>query len=108
MFNGRIHIHHGADGSDALLSNRNLSLNPGAEINTKPELEIYTDDVRCAHGATVGQLSEESLFYLRSRGVNESAARALLCSGFLRECISGALTEQMREQVSARLIGALQ
>jgi len=104
VFNGRIHIHHGASASDALLTNRNLSLNPGAEIDTKPELEIYTDDVRCAHGATVGQLSEESLFYLRSRGITETAARALLCRGFLRECIAGPSTDT----VTARLTGALQ
>jgi len=104
IFNGRIHIHPGAAASDALLTNRNLSLNPGAEIDTKPELEIYTDDVRCAHGATVGQLSEESLFYLRSRGINEGTARMLLCGGFLRECISGPLGEQAKQ----RLIGALQ
>lgn len=104
VFNGRIHIHHGADGSDALLTNRNLSLNPGAEINTKPELEIYTDDVRCAHGATVGQLSEDSLFYLRSRGMNDAAARAILCNGFLRECISGPMAEKVTERFTAALL----
>ena len=59
VFNGRIHIHYGAAGSDAELSNRNLTLHPEAVINTKPELEIYTDDVKCAHGATVGQISRQ-------------------------------------------------
>lgn len=104
VFNGRIHIHPGAVGSDAALTNRNLSLHPEAEIDTKPELEIYTDDVRCAHGATVGQLSEDSLFYLRSRGIPESEARVLLCNGFLRECIEGPASEL----VTARIREALQ
>ena len=90
-FNGRIHIHPHAPGSDAWLSNRNLALHPSAQINTKPELEIYTDDVRCAHGATVGKLSEESLFYLRSRGLDTDSARLMLCRAFLNECIGGAL-----------------
>jgi Fe-S cluster assembly protein SufD len=103
VFNGRIHIHAHANGSDALLSNRNLSLNPGAEINTKPELEIYTDDVKCAHGATVGQLSEDSLFYLRSRGISEVAARSILCNGFLRECITGPVADRVSERFTAAL-----
>ncbi len=104
VFNGRIHIHEGASASDARLTNRNLSLHPQAEIDTKPELEIYTDDVRCAHGATVGQLSEDSLFYLRSRGLPEAEARVLLCNGFLRECIEGPFADA----VSARIREALQ
>lgn len=99
VFNGRIHIHEGASASDATLTNRNLSLHPEAEIDTKPELEIYTDDVRCAHGATVGQLSEDSLFYFRSRGVPEAEARVLLCSGFLRECIQGASSELVTDRI---------
>jgi Fe-S cluster assembly protein SufD len=93
VFNGRIHIHPGAPGSDAQLSNRNLALHPDAIINTKPELEIYTDDVKCAHGATIGQISEDSLFYLRSRGVDTEIARQMLCRAFIRECISGPQAE---------------
>ena len=92
-FNGRIHIHPGAPRSDAALSNRNLSLHPEAIINTKPELEIYTDDVRCAHGATVGQMSEDSLFYLRSRGLAPAQAKRMLCRAFINECIEGTLAE---------------
>ena len=68
----------GADGSDASLTNKNLLLSPSAEIDTKPELEIYADEVKAAHGATVGQLDERSLFYLRSRGIPLGEARALL------------------------------
>ncbi|MEQ8861325.1 MAG: Fe-S cluster assembly protein SufD [Pseudomonadales bacterium] len=93
VFNGRIHIHRGAPQSDAELSNRNLALHPDAEMNTKPELEIYTDDVRCAHGATVGQMSAEALFYLTARGIPEAEARRLLSHGFVRECLAGPLAE---------------
>ncbi len=93
VFNGRIHIHSGAPGADAALSNRNLALHPEAIINTKPELEIYTDDVRCSHGATVGQLSEESLFYLQSRGITRPEARRLICRAFIESCIAGPLAD---------------
>ena len=98
VFNGRIHIHPHAPGSDAILTNRNLALHPDAEMNTKPELEIYTDDVRCAHGATVGQLAADALFYLTSRGVPQGEARRLLAHGFVRECLAGALAEQAAER----------
>ncbi len=93
VFNGRIHIHPGAPGSDAALSNRNLPMHVEAEMNTKPELEIYTDDVRCAHGATVGALSGDALFYLRARGLPEREARKLLAHGFVRECLAGPLAD---------------
>ena len=102
-FNGRIHIHPRATRSDAWLSNRNLALHVDAEMNTKPELEIYTDDVRCAHGATVGQLSADSLFFLTARGIPEPAARTMLAHAFLRECISGPLAEEG----TVRLLGAI-
>jgi Fe-S cluster assembly protein SufD len=101
-FNGRIHIHAGAVRSDAWLGNRNLALHPEAEINTKPELEIYTDDVRCAHGATIGQLDAEALFLMQARGIPEAAARRLLAHAFLRACIAEPLETEGQE-----LIGAL-
>jgi len=94
VFNGRIHIHPGAPGSDAALTNRNLALHPDAVINTKPELEIYTDDVKCSHGATVGRLSEESLFYLNARGLDRVQARRMLCRAFVRECVTGPLADE--------------
>lgn len=93
VFNGRIHIHRHASGADAALSNRNLALHPDAIINTKPELEIYTDDVRCAHGATIGQISEDSLFYFRSRGLDLIQAKRMLCRAFITECIEGSLAD---------------
>ena len=92
-FNGRIHIHEGAIKSDAQLSNKNLGLGANATINTKPELEIYTDDVSCSHGATIGQLDNNQLFYLCSRGVAPGIARRLLCEGFLQQCVDGPLAE---------------
>ncbi|MDB2646720.1 SufD family Fe-S cluster assembly protein [Pseudomonadales bacterium] len=92
-FNGRIHIHEGANGTDATLANKNLGLGKNATINTKPELEIYTDDVTCAHGATIGQFSDQELFYLTSRGISPESAQALLSEGFLRQCTQGPLAE---------------
>jgi Fe-S cluster assembly scaffold protein SufB len=106
IFNGRIHIHPGAPGSDAALSNRNLAVHPEATINTKPELEIYTDDVKCAHGATVGQLSADSLFYLRSRGLSEADSRRLLCRAFINECIHGPLAEAAEQTLLAPWSGS--
>jgi len=103
VFNGRIHIHPRATRSDAWLSNRNLALHAEAEMNTKPELEIYTDDVRCAHGATVGQLAADSLFFLTARGIPEAAARTMLAHAFLRECIAGPLADE----ATPRLLDAI-
>ncbi|MEM1435629.1 MAG: SufD family Fe-S cluster assembly protein [Pseudomonadota bacterium] len=96
-FGGRIHIHPGARGSLAELSNRNLALSAGCTLNTKPELEIYNDDVRCAHGATVGQLDADALFYLRSRGIDAARAQRLLTRGFLEERLAGPLAEAARD-----------
>jgi Fe-S cluster assembly protein SufD len=87
VFNGKIIVHDGADGTDAELNNRNLLLSKTAEIDTKPELEIYTDDVKCAHGATTGQLDEQALFYLRTRGVSLREAKHLLVLAFARDVL---------------------
>jgi Fe-S cluster assembly protein SufD len=94
IFNGKIIVHAGADGTDAQLNNRNLLLSPTAEIDTKPELEIYTDDVKCSHGTTTGQIDSEAMFYLRSRGVPENEARRLLVLAFATEVVT-LLNEQM-------------
>lgn len=92
-FRGRIYIDKACNGVAADLINRNLALAAGVTCNTKPELEIHNDDVRCSHGATVGQLPDESVFYLRSRGFDYASARALLAAGFIRSCIRGSLAE---------------
>lgn len=87
VFNGRVHVHPGAQRTDSDQSNKNLLLSRDAEVDTKPELEIYADDVKCSHGATVGQLDPDMLFYLRARGIDEAAARGLLTYGFAQDII---------------------
>ncbi len=107
VFRGAIVVAPGADGSDASLSNKNLLLSPGAEIDTKPELEIYADEVKAAHGATVGQLDERSLFYLRSRGIPLAEARALLTAAFCRAVLDDLPSEALREHLSGLLVAQL-
>lgn len=102
-FGGRIHILADGAGTDARLHNPNLLLADTAEINTKPELEIYNDDVACAHGATVGQLNEDAVFYLRSRGVDLASAKALLLRGFVGDGIGGPDAEHMTALTNERL-----
>lgn len=102
-FGGRIHILPAAAGTDARLHNPNLLLADTAEINTKPELEIYNDDVACAHGATVGQLNDDAVFYLRSRGIALAAAKALLLRGFVDDGIGGPDQEHMLSLSNKRL-----
>jgi len=87
VFNGRIHIHKDAQKTLAELSNKNLLTSNKAEIDTKPELEIYADDVRCAHGATVSQLDDAALYFLRARGIDKDQARVMLSFGFINEMI---------------------
>ncbi len=87
VFNGQVHVHPGAQKSDAMQSNHNLLLSPDAEIDTKPQLEIYADDVKCAHGATVGQLDPDKVFYLKARGIPEELARGLLTYGFVQDVV---------------------
>jgi len=97
VFNGRIHIHQDAQKSNANMSNKNLLLTNGAEIDTKPELEIYADDVLCAHGATIGQLDKESIFYLVSRGLSRRDANVLLTMAFINELVDQIPVEQVRD-----------
>ena len=87
VFHGRIIVHKDAQKTDAKQTNRNLLLSDDAQIDTKPQLEIYADDVKCTHGATIGQIQEDALFYLRSRGIDESAARRVLLFAFASECL---------------------
>ncbi len=97
VFNGKVVVHPGAQQIVAGQSSPNLLLSTGAEMDTKPELEIYADDVQCRHGATVGQLDDLALFYLRSRGVPESEARAMLIHAFAGEVIQAIGEETLRE-----------
>lgn len=96
VFNGRIHIHPDAQKTRAELSNKNLLTSASAEINTKPELEIYADDVQCAHGATVAQLDEGMLHYLRTRGVARAEAEVMLSYGFINELVDALDNEALK------------
>ncbi|SFS05167.1 Fe-S cluster assembly protein SufD [Dyella sp. OK004] len=107
VFRGAIVVAEGADGSDASLSCKNLLLSGQAEIDTKPELEIYADDVKAAHGATVGQLDERALFYLRSRGIPKAEARALLTVAFCRAVLESMPNDALREHLSGLLLAHL-
>lgn len=100
VFRGAIRVAPGADGSDAGLSNKNLLLSASAEIDTKPELEIHADEVKAAHGATVGQLDERALFYLRSRGIAQAQARAILTAAFCRAVLDDLPNATLREHLS--------
>jgi Fe-S cluster assembly protein SufD len=97
VFHGRIVVHKDAQKTDAKQTNRNLLLSDDAQIDTKPQLEIYADDVKCTHGATIGQIEENALFYLRSRGVDEVSARRLLLLAFASECLDRMKPGRARE-----------
>lgn len=103
VFNGRIHIHRDAQKTRAELNNRNLLTSTRAEVNTKPELEIYADDVQCAHGATVAQLDEQALHYLRSRGVSRTEGEVMLSFGFINEVIESVRSAALRDYLQPML-----
>lgn len=105
IFHGGITVEPGADGSDARLSNKNVLLSPLAEIDTQPSLEIHADEVQAAHGATVGQIDERALFYLRSRGIGAEQARRMLVAAFCSEALAGVADTGLREHL-ARLVAA--
>jgi Fe-S cluster assembly protein SufD len=107
VFNGRVIVHIDAQKTDAQQSNRNLLLSDQAEADTKPQLEIYADDVQCRHGATVGQLDPEQLYYLRSRGVDAAAARALLTYAFAAEVVERMSWAPLRARIEQLLRGRL-
>lgn len=111
VFNGRIHIHRGAQKTLAQLNNRNLLLSRRGQINTKPELEIYADDVQCAHGATVAEIDEDALYYMLTRGLERSRALVMLNVGFIQELIeqvpNAALRDWLQPQLAARFADML-
>jgi Fe-S cluster assembly protein SufD len=104
VFHGRIVVHKDAQKTDAKQTNRNLLLSDTARIDTKPQLEIHADDVKCTHGATIGQIEEEQLFYLRSRGFSEREARSLLLYAFAAECLDR-MSEPAARAFIEKLIG---
>lgn len=107
VFSGRINVHKGAQKTDAKQTNMSLLLSPDAQIESKPQLEILADDVRCTHGATVGQIDTDALFYLRSRGLSQTAARSLLVYAFAHESIQEIRVDPLRQQMQSLLIDRL-
>ncbi len=107
VFNGKVIVHKDAQKTSAAQSNANLLLSDHAEIDTKPELEIYADDVKCSHGATIGQMDKNMLFYLRSRGLDEDTARSLLTFAFTGEVIARIKFTPIREQLEVCIGGRL-
>jgi Fe-S cluster assembly protein SufD len=105
VFNGHIMVRQGADGTDANQKNKNLILSDRAEVDTRPRLEIYADDVKCTHGAAVGQPEEDALLYLRARGIPLEAARGLLIDVFVHEMVDRIALLPLRAQVEALVAG---
>ena len=99
VFNGKVFVRKDAQKTDAKQTNKTLLLSDEATMNTKPQLEIFADDVKCTHGATIGQLDDEQLFYLRSRGIDLDAARDILTSAFARDVIDRITIEPLRRQI---------
>jgi len=107
VFNGKVFVREGAQQTDAKQTNRNLLLSNEARVDTKPQLEIFADDVKCAHGATVGQLEDEELFYLSSRGLHADIARNLLTYGFAEEVIEKIKIESIKAQLDEAVLTRL-
>jgi Fe-S cluster assembly protein SufD len=107
VFTGRIFVHEGAQKTDAKQTNRNLLLSPEALCNSQPQLEIFADDVRCTHGSTVGQLDENAVFYLRSRGIGEEAAKSLLTYAFASDIVGRIRIDPVRQDLEEFLFRRL-
>ena len=107
VFNGKIFVREGAQKTDAMQTNKNLLLSDKARVDTKPQLEIYADDVKCAHGAAVGQIDPEELFYLETRGIGPELGRKLLTYGFAEEVIAKIKIESIRSELDEAVLRQL-
>ncbi len=107
VFNGKVFVRANASGTDAQQSNKNLLLSNDARVDTKPQLEIFNDDVKCSHGATVGQLEEEELFYLLSRGIEPKLAKNLLTYGFAEQIIDKIKVESIKKDLDETVLNRL-
>src|SRR6266496_1122640 len=107
VFNGKVFVRPGAQKTDALQTNKNLLLSNEARVDTKPQLEIFADDVKCAHGAAVGQIDEDELFYLETRGLNPDLARNVLTYGFAEEVIGKIKIDSIRAQLDEAVLNRL-
>ena len=107
VFSGRIVVREDAQKTDAKQTNMSLLLSEEAQVESQPQLEIFADDVKCTHGATIGQISDEAVFYLRARGLNEKAARSMLIHAFARESLDTLRVESLRDQLDELLFARL-
>ena len=107
VFRGRIVVHPGAQKTDSVQTNNNLLLSDRALVNTKPQLEIYADEVKCTHGATIGQLDREAIFYMRSRGIDEDMANSILTYGFAEDVIRRVRLDGLRDRINSLLFERL-
>jgi Fe-S cluster assembly protein SufD len=107
VFNGKVFVRHGAQQTDAQQTNKNLLLSNEAQVDTKPQLEIYADDVKCTHGAAIGQLDEDELFYLQSRGINPALAKNMLTYGFAGEVIERIKIDSIRRELDEAVLNRL-
>lgn len=107
VFNGKIFVREGAQKTDAMQTNKNLLLSPASQVDTKPQLEIYADDVKCAHGAAVGQIDQEELFYLQTRGITPELSRSLLTYGFAEEVIGKIKIDSIRAEMDEAVLSQL-
>jgi Fe-S cluster assembly protein SufD len=107
VFNGAIRVRQDAQKTDSKQSNKNLLLSEDAVINTKPQLEIYADDVKCTHGATIGRIDPEAIFYLRTRGIALAEARNLLTYAFANDVLGRIQYEPLRQRLEGSLFARL-
>ncbi len=107
VFNGRIYVRPDAQKTNAFQSNNNILLSEGAIINTKPQLEIWADDVKCSHGCTTGQLNEEAIFYLRSRGIEKTQAKGLLLNAFANETLQSVKQDLIKAEIETLILTKL-
>jgi Fe-S cluster assembly protein SufD len=107
IFNGKVIVRQGAQKTDAQQKNENLLLGLGAEIDSQPQLEIEADDVKCSHGSTIGQLDEDAVFYLRSRGIGEAEAAAMLTRGFAAQITERVASAAFRERIESLVLARL-
>jgi Fe-S cluster assembly protein SufD len=107
IFNGKIFVQKDAQKTNAYQSSKNILMSDDATINTKPQLEIYADDVKCSHGTSTGKVDENALFYLKARGIGEESARKLLLQAFAQEVIDKVEVEELRERITVMFNGVL-
>jgi len=107
VFNGKVFVRKGAQKTDAIQTNKNLLLSDKAHVDTKPQLEIFADDVKCAHGAAVGQIDPDQLFYLETRGIGPELGRSLLTYGFAEEVVQKIKIESIRAELDETVLRQL-